>query len=98
MPSSVKLIIIKKSGNECNVKTLSDEEFLIELEKKLREEIGEYLGSKSVEELADIVEVIERISELKGASFDKLERIRRKKADERGRFKDNLFLVSTSEL
>ena len=88
--------IIKKSGNDCNVKTLSDEEFLIELEKKLREEVEEYLESKSVKELVDIIEVIERISQLKGASFDKLERIRQKKADERGRFKDNLFLVSTS--
>ena len=55
------------------------------------------MESKSVEELADIVEIIERISQLKGVSFDELERIRRKKADERGRFKDNLFLVSTSE-
>jgi len=88
--------IIKKSGNECNVKTLSDEQFLIELEKKLREEVEEYLESESVKELADIIEVIERISQLKGVSFDQLEIIRQKKADERGRFKDNLFLISTS--
>jgi len=89
--------IIKKSGNECSVKTLSDDEFLKELEKKLREEIEEYLDNSSVEELADIVEVIERISQLKGVSFDELERIRQKKGDERGRFKNNLFLISTSE-
>jgi len=89
--------IIKKSGNECNIKTLSDDEFLIELEKKLSEEIKEYLDSRSVEELADIIEVIKRISQLKGVSFDELERIRQKKADERGSFKDNLFLISTSE-
>jgi len=31
--------IIKKSGNDCNIKTLSDEEFLIELDKKLDEEL-----------------------------------------------------------
>lgn len=90
-------VIIKKSGNECSVKTLSDDEFLKELEKKLREEIEEYLDNSSVEELADIVEVIERISQLKGVSFDELERIRQKKGDERGRFKNNLFLISTSE-
>jgi len=88
--------IIKKSGNDCNIQTLSDEEFQIELEKKLREEVKEYLESKSVEELADIIEVIERISQLKGVSFDELEKIRQKKADERGRFNDNLFLISTS--
>ena len=88
--------IIKKSGNECNVKTLSDEEFLIELEKKLREEVEEYSENKSVKELADIIEVIERMSQLKGVPFDELERIRQKKAEERGRFNDNLFLISTS--
>ena len=30
--------IIKKEGHSCNVKTLSDEGFLAELEKKLSEE------------------------------------------------------------
>ena len=89
--------IIKKSGNDCNIKTLSDEEFLIELDKKLDEELKEYNKSKSVEELADIIEVIERISQLKGVSFDKLEKIRQEKADRRGQFKNNLFLISTSE-
>ena len=57
--------IIKKSGNSCNVKKLPDDEFLPELEKKLREEVEEYLESKSVEELADAIEVIYRIAELK---------------------------------
>ena len=45
--------IIKESGNNCNIKTLSDEKFLIELEKKLDEELIEYHESKSVEELTD---------------------------------------------
>lgn len=34
--------IIEESGRSCNVKTLSDDEFLIEIEKKLSEEITEY--------------------------------------------------------
>ena len=85
--------IIKKSGNSYNVKKLSDDEFLPELEKKLREEVEEYLENKSVEELTDIIEVINRISELKGVSHNELEKIRQKKADERGKFNENLFLV-----
>ncbi|KER05902.1 hypothetical protein AAA799E16_01402 [Marine Group I thaumarchaeote SCGC AAA799-E16] len=48
--------IIESSGKNCNVKTLSDEQFLIELEKKLIEELTEYQESKDVEELADILE------------------------------------------
>ena len=89
--------IIKKSGNSYNVKKLSDDEFLPELEKKLREEVEEYLESKSVEELADAVEVIYRIAELKGISNEKLEMLREEKASKRGKFSDNLFLVDTTE-
>jgi predicted house-cleaning noncanonical NTP pyrophosphatase (MazG superfamily) len=34
--------IIQKDGYSCNVKTLSDEAFLVEIEKKLSEEVIEY--------------------------------------------------------
>ena len=89
--------IIKKSGNSYNVKKLSDDEFLPELEKKLREEVEEYLKSKSVEELADAIEVIYRIAELKGMSNEKLEMLREEKANKRGKFNDNLFLIDTTD-
>ena len=89
--------IIKKSGNNCNVKKLSDDEFLPELEKKLMEEVEEYLKSKSVEELADAIEVIYRIAELKGISNEKLEMLREEKANKRGKFNDNLFLIDTTD-
>ena len=89
--------IIKKSGNSYNVKKLSDDEFLPELEKKLREEVEEYLESKSVEELADAIEVIYRIAELKGISNERLEMLREEKASKRGKFSDNLILVDTTE-
>ena len=89
--------IIKKSGNSCNVKKLPDDEFLPELEKKLREEVEEYLESKSVEELADTIEVIYRIAELKGTSKEKLETLREEKASERGELNENLFLVDVQK-
>jgi len=89
--------IIKKSGYDYNVKKLSDDEFLSELEKKLGEEFQEYQKSKSVEELADILEVISRISELKGMSKEQLEELRLKKINERGQFKENLFLIDTTK-
>ncbi len=89
--------IIKKSGGKCKVKTLSDSKFLVELEKKLKEETSEYTKSKSVEELADIIEVILAIAKLKGTSQAKLEKIRLQKLKERGGFKKNLFLIGTRE-
>ena len=89
--------IIRGSGKNCNVKTLSDDEFLKELEKKLVEELNEYQESKDVEELADILEVIYRIAQLRGISKEKLEEIRINKLEKRGAFEKNLFLVDTSK-
>ena len=89
--------IIKESGKNCNVKKLDNSEFLIRLEKKLAEELAEYQESKNVEELADILEVIYRISELKGVVSDELDEIRQKKAEQRGKFDDNLFLVDSDK-
>lgn len=89
--------IIQKDDHTCNVKTLSDDEFLKELEKKLVEELNEYQKSKNVEELADILEVIHRISSLKGTTPEQLEAIRKEKATKRGSFEKNLFLVDTND-
>ncbi len=84
--------IIRESGVKCSFKVLLDSQFLEELEKKLDEEIREYLLTKNVEELADIVEVVYRISELKNTSRADLDKIRKKKEIERGAYRENLFL------
>lgn len=89
--------IIKSSGKNCNVKKLDDSKFLIQLEKKLLEELAEYPEGKNVEELADILEVIYRIAQLRGVSKEELEKIRIKKSEERGGFEKNLFLIDTSK-
>ncbi len=88
--------IILKEGNTCKVKTLTDSEFLKKIEKKLFEEIKEYQQNKSVEELADIVEVVYTIVKLRGVTKKEFEKIRIKKINERGSFKKNLFLISSS--
>jgi len=89
--------IIKKSGNDCNVKILSEEEFLAEIEKKLSEEVTEYQKDKNPEELADILEVVYKIARLRGTSKEELEKIRIKKVEERGSFEKNLYLIDTTK-
>jgi predicted house-cleaning noncanonical NTP pyrophosphatase (MazG superfamily) len=89
--------IIEESGKKYNLKQLDDESFLAELEKKLIEEVNEYSESKDVEELADLLEVIYRISELRGVNSDELDEIRRNKAEKRGKFDSNLFLIDTEK-
>ena len=90
--------IIQKDGFSCNIKNLSDEEFLVEIEKKLSEEVKEYQSDKNPEELADILEVIYRIAKLRGVSKEELEKIRIEKNSKRGSFDKNLFLIDTSKL
>ena len=89
--------IIAESGKKYNLKQLDDESFLAELEKKLSEEVNEYTESKDVEELADLLEVIYRISELRGVNSDELDKIRKEKAKKRGKFDSNLFLIDAEK-
>jgi predicted house-cleaning noncanonical NTP pyrophosphatase (MazG superfamily) len=60
--------IIKIKGEKYELRRLTNTEFLPELEKKLHEELAEYDQNKSSEELADILEVVYRIAELRGIS------------------------------
>ena len=89
--------IIAESGKKSNIKHLDDKLFLVELEKKLIEEVNEYTESKDVEELADLLEGIYRISELRGVNSDELDKIRKDKAEKRGKFTDNVFLMDVEK-
>lgn len=89
--------IIRSSGSEYFVNKFSDFTFLQELENKLIEVLKEYLESKELEELADLMEIIFRIAELRGFSKDELEALRLKKKEEKGGFEKNLVLLMPSE-
>jgi predicted house-cleaning noncanonical NTP pyrophosphatase (MazG superfamily) len=89
--------IIESTGKDFKVVKLSNDEFLPELEKKLREELQEYEESKSIVELADMLEVIFGIAKLKGVDEKELNDIRLTKLNERGKFSENLFLIETSD-
>ena len=89
--------IIGDSGRACNTKILSDGEFLEKLEKKLDEEVCEYMKTKSIEELADILEVVFRIAELKGIDASSLDAIRKDKERRCGIFEKNIFLINADK-
>lgn len=84
--------IVGSSDKNYVFKELSDTEFLAELENKLQEELAEYFESKEIEELADLMEVIHRIADLKGFSKEALEALRLNKKQERGVFEKNLVM------
>lgn len=89
--------IIEKSGKNLIFNYLDDEAFEIALERKLAEEVKEYHESKDIEELADILEVIISLAELKGLSFKDLEEITADKFVEKGGFSKKILLIAVSE-
>ena len=84
--------IIDNTGKKATVEKLEDLAYKKHLDKKLGEELQEYLESDNVEELADIIEVIYAISKHKGVTIQNLEAIRSQKAEARGAF-DKRFLL-----
>jgi len=89
--------IIERSGKKSKAQQLTDEDYLPELEKKLSEELDEYYSSKSIEELADLIEIIYRILELREIKNEDFEKIRLDKKRERGGFQENLYLIEVQE-
>lgn len=85
--------IMKGKGLKPVTKILSDEEYLKELNKKLLEEVNEYLESEEPEEIADIEEVILAILKAKGITKDDIEKLRKEKSFKRGAFDKKLFLI-----
>ncbi len=84
--------IIEKSGKTANRRILNNEEYIEELDRKLNEECAEYQADKSIEELADMLEVMYAIAQARGYSIEELEQIRAEKAEKRGGFKDKIYL------
>ena len=84
--------IIEQSGKQAIIVEVTDQEYLELLNTKLGEELKEYLENESVEELADLVEVVYAILDYKGVSRQEFEGIRKQKVEERGAFRDKLLL------
>ena len=93
--------LIKEKGKECEVRTLDDEEFEIELMKKVEEEASALPETASrqelIDELADVVTCVEYIKNIKKITelelADALERHSRRK----GRFEKKNYLVWSSD-
>ena len=84
--------IILKDNELPTTRILDDEEYIKELNRKLQEEVNEYLEAENIEEMVDILEVIRAILEHKGVTYDEIEEKRTKKANKRGGFKEKIFL------
>ncbi len=83
--------IILADGKKPITRILDTEEYLEELDKKLNEEIAEYQADKSIEEMADVLEVLFAICEARGHSVEELMEVRAAKREKRGGFEERIF-------
>lgn len=97
--STMKLVrdkipsIIAQQGKECLFRKANPKEFPDLLLKKLKEETTEFVQSGDAEEMADILEVLYAIAREKGITPERLEELRKNKADKRGVFTKRIILL-----
>ena len=89
--------IIEASGKGCVYKTLDDQKYLAALDAKLNEELAEYQQDKSMEELADLLEVIRAVIAARGSTYEQVESIRLAKKEKRGGFEKRIWLETVED-
>ena len=89
--------IIESDGKTCTTEILSDDRYLQMLDAKLDEELAEYQESKSLEELADLLEVMRAVVKARDWTWEQLEQVRQEKAAKRGGFEKKIWLKEVIE-
>lgn len=90
--------IIEKDNKLCTILTLNGDQFLVELKKKLVEEAREVIDANSkdeiINEIADIHEIIGKLSEILEITKEEIQEAQNKKALKNGKFDKKILLVS----
>ena len=89
--------IIETSGRTCITEVLPNDAYIQALDAKLNEELAEYQQSKSLEELADLLEVMGAVVKARGYTWDDLTRVRKEKRAQCGAFDQRIFLKEVIE-
>lgn len=94
--------IIGKDGTTFKTHVLDDDDFKVELLRKLVEEAKEVAGAKDdkkeiVKELGDILEIIDYIVKSFNLDVDEIEKVKSERKDSRGGFDKKLFLEYTDK-
>ena len=93
--NNVKLM--EDKGCKVTYEILDDKRYGQELDKKLQEEVAEYLSDYSVEEMADVMEVIYAMLDFRGITMEEVEKVRLNKRNFKGAFKNKIFLKDVEE-
>lgn len=85
--------IIIAAGKHPVTDVLPEQEMNAALDRKLQEEVQEYLESHSIEEMVDVLEALHGIAFHMGISWDAIEQERIRKRDKRGGFEKGIRLM-----
>lgn len=88
---------IENQGKQCKYEILEDSEYEKELDKKLLEEVNEYISCHEEKEMADIMEVLKAIKKFRKLSDENIEKIRKSKEEKKGGFYNKIYLKEVIE-
>ena len=89
--------IIEATGKTAVTDKILPENMQAALDRKFQEEVKEYLESHSVEEMADVLEVLHGIAFHTGIDWNQVEAERLRKKEERGGFEEGIRLIEVRE-
>ena len=84
-------------GRKATWRIMDDDEYIKELNKKLLEEVHEFIEENAIEELADIIEVIQSIMRVKNISYEELKNVQQMKREKKGGFSNKIYLVGVEQ-
>ena len=84
-------------GRKATWRIMEDDEYIKELNKKLLEEVHEFIEESAIEELADIIEVIQSIMRVKNISYEELKNVQQMKREKKGGFSNKIYLVEVEQ-
>ncbi len=84
--------LILQKGGQPLTHIASEDEYWQKLKDKLLEECNEFVKDETIEELADIIEVVETIISYKKFDNQTVKIIKEKKATEKGKFDRRIIL------
>lgn len=88
---------IEKKGKKCSYYVLEENEYQKELDIKLFEEANEFIADHSIEEMADLMEVIEAIKKSHNLQNEEIENVRLEKKAKKGGFDEKIYLIEVEE-
>ncbi len=84
--------IIKAKGGVPKFHIAEEKEYGEAVKRKLLEEVAEFMKEESIEEMADVFEVITAVLKVKNWTIEQVVEIQKKKRDERGSFEKRVIL------